>query len=69
MALPTILQDIKLCLEKCCIQISDAVEGEGRGDSLKDEGSVKRALLSDERFRHHIIDEKARKFGDMVVLG
>ena len=68
MALPTILQDIKLCLEKCCIQISDAVEGEGRGGSLKDEGSVKRALLGDERFRHHIIDEKARKFGDMVVL-
>lgn len=65
---PKVLMDIQEHLREFNIQISDKVEGEGRGGSLKDEGSIKRALMNHETFQHHIIDEKARKFGDMVVL-
>lgn len=66
--IPQILIDIQNYLKQTNIQISDKVEGEGRGGSLKDEGSIKRALMNHNIFQHHIMDEKARKFGDMVVL-
>lgn len=65
---PQILIDIQEYLKQFRINISDAVEGEGRGGSLKDEGSIKGALMSHEIFQHHMIDEKARKFGDMVII-
>ena len=65
---PQVLMDIQNYLKQSGIQISDKVEGEGRGGSLKDEGSIKRALMNHETFQHYVIDEKARKFGDMVVL-
>lgn len=68
LGVPQILIDIQEYLKQFRIQISDAVEGEGRGGSLKDEGSIKSALMSHETFQYHVIDEKARKFGDMVVL-
>lgn len=66
--IPQILIDIRDYLKQFRVNISEAVEGEGRGGSLKDEGSIKRALMNHETFQHHVIDEKARKFGDMVVL-
>ena len=66
--IPEILQDIARYLEITRIQISEAVEGEGRGGSLKDEGAIKRALMNNEQLKPYIIDEKARKFGDMIVL-
>ena len=66
MTLPLILRNIVQSLQQYRIAISEAVEGEGRGGSLKDEGTVKRFLNNE--FPGHIIDEKARKFGDMIVL-
>ena len=41
---PQILQDIVSFLKEQSIKISDKIEGEGRGGSLKDEGSIKTAL-------------------------
>ena len=49
------------------IQIAKAVEGEGRGGSLKDEGSIKKALWNSP-YKDRVFDEKARKCGDMTVL-
>ena len=66
--IPKILKDIELYLKNYQINISDAVEGEGRGGSLKDEGTIKNALITSEEFKNHIIDESARKFSDMIVL-
>ena len=63
---PQILQDIVTHLQKIRVEISEAVEGEGRGGSLKDEGTIKRELMK--QFPGHILDEKARKFGDITVL-
>lgn len=65
---PKVLDDIADYLRKYQVGISEKVEGEGRGGSLKDEGSIKRALYEHEVFKHLIIDEAARKFGDMIVL-
>ena len=65
---PQILQDIVIFLKEYQIVISDAVEGEGRGGSLKDEGTIKNALMNSEEFKNYIIDEKARSFGDIIVL-
>jgi len=64
---PQILKDIVEFLKKYNIEISEAIEGEGRGGSLKDEGSVKKLLWSS-TFKNNILDEKARKFGDMTVI-
>ncbi len=64
---PEILLDITEFLKNSNIKISENVEGEGRGGSLKDEGSIKK-LLFDSKFKDYILDEKARKFGDMIVL-
>jgi hypothetical protein len=66
--IPRVLTDIANFLKEKKIEISENVEGEGRGGSLKDEGSIKRALLENEIFKDLIIDEPARKFGDMIVL-
>ncbi len=65
---PQVLIDIAAYLKEKKIEISEKVEGEGRGGSLKDEGSIKRALYEHEVFKDLIIDEAARKFGDMIVL-
>ena len=65
---PKILIDIVDYLKTAGIEISENVEGEGRGGSLKDEGSIKKLLFNHPIFKDHIIDENARKFGDMIVL-
>lgn len=65
---PQVLYDISDYLREYHIKISENVEGEGRGGSLKDEGSIKQALYEHDIFKHLIIDEAARKFGDMIVL-
>jgi hypothetical protein len=64
---PQILTDIVNYLKQYNINISEAIEGEGRGGSLKDEGSVKKLLWASQ-FKDNIRDEKARKFGDMTVI-
>ena len=66
--IPTILNDIRDFLSAKRIEINDKVEGEGRGGSLMDEGSIKRALQEHELFKDHIVDEDARKFGDMIII-
>jgi len=66
--IPPILNEIRDFLSDTGIEISDKVEGEGRGGSLIDEGSIKRALQKHHIFKDHIIDESARKFGDMLIL-
>jgi len=67
--IPQILIDIVEYLKKYNIQISAPVEGEGRGGSLKDEGSIKKALwLPDSPYKNRVFDEKVRKCGDMTVL-
>ena len=65
--LPLILQNIALYLKAQTIKISEKIEGEGRGGSLKDEGTIKRTLL-DSPYKKYIIDVKPRGFGDMLVL-
>ncbi len=65
--IPKILQDITNWLKIYQIQIAKAVEGEGRGGSLKDEGSIKKALWNSP-YKDRVFDEKARKCGDMTVL-
>lgn len=65
---PKILIDLTEYLKCANIEISENVEGEGRGGSLKDEGSIKKLLFNHPIFKDYIIDEKARKFGDMIVL-
>jgi hypothetical protein len=64
---PKILQDIAEWLKKHNVQISAAVEGEGRGGSLKDEGSIKTALWNSP-YKDRVFDVKVRKCGDMTVL-
>ena len=64
--IPKILQDIVIWLKKYNIKISDAIEGEGRGGSLKDEGSIKKALWNSP-YKDRVFDEKARRCGDMTV--
>ncbi len=65
---PKILTDIENYLKNYRIEISEDIEGEGRGGSLKDEGTVKAALREDKKLRPHILDVPPRGFGDMVVL-
>ena len=66
--IPKILEDVAEALRKEKIAISEAVEGESRVASLKDEGTVIRFLKSDPVLGEYILSEKARKFGDMLVL-
>lgn len=66
--IPKVLEDIVNYLKEKRVEISEKVEGEGRGGSLKDEGTIKTVLKTSERFKDYIIDEEARKFSDMIVL-
>ena len=66
--IPKILEDVAEAVRKEKIAISEAVEGEGRGGSLKDEGTIIRFLKNDPVLGEYILDEEARKFGDMIVL-
>tara|TARA_Y100000592_G_C5455940_1_gene311349 strand:- start:1125 stop:1871 length:747 start_codon:yes stop_codon:yes gene_type:complete len=66
---PKILQDVESYLKQYQIDIHENVEGEGRGGSLVDEGTVKRALRKDEKLRPHILDKRPRGMADMEVLG
>jgi len=65
---PKVLNNIVDALKKEKIEISEAVEGEGRGGSLHDEGTIKRFLQSHPKFKKHVFDVPARGFGDMLVL-
>ena len=40
----------------------------GRGGSLKDEGTIKRLLLKHKVFKNYLIDQKARRCGDIIVI-
>ena len=66
--MPPILFDIQNHLREVGIQINEKVEGEGRGGSLKDEGTIKKVLMEHDVFKKHVIDEKARGMGDITVL-
>ena len=64
---PQILLDITEHLKNCNINISENVQGEGRVGSSLDEGTIKKILFNS-KFKDYILDEKPRKFGDMVIL-
>lgn len=64
---PKVLNDIVQFLQAAKIQISEKVEGEGRGGSLKDEGTIKRLLQAQPKFKNHVFDVPPRRFGDMLV--
>lgn len=64
---PKILLEIVKWLKEYNIIISDAVEGEGRVGSLKDEGSIKEALMNSP-FKDKIEKQSTRKCGDITVL-
>jgi|TARA_R110001599_G_scaffold316262_1_gene525350 hypothetical protein len=66
--IPKILEDVAEIIRKEKIVISEAVEGEGRGGSLKDEGTIIRFLENDPILGEYILSEEARRFGDMTVL-
>lgn len=66
--IPKILNDVAEIIRKEKIVISEAVEGEGRGGSLKDEGTIIRFLENDPILGEYILSEEARRFGDMTVL-
>jgi hypothetical protein len=66
--IPKILKDVAEIIRKEKIVISEAVEGEGRGGSLKDEGTIIRFLENDPILGEYILSEEARRFGDMTVL-
>lgn len=65
---PQVLNDIVQELSQTKITISKKVEGEGRGGSLIDEGTIKRFLKAHQKFRAHVFDVPPRGFGDMLVL-
>lgn len=65
---PKVLNDIVDVLKKEKITISEKIEGEGRGGSLNDEGTIKRFLQSHSKFKSHVFDVPPRGFGDMLVL-
>jgi len=66
--IPKILEDITEIISEEKIAISEAVEGEGRGGSLKDEGTIIRFLKDNPKLGKYILSEEARRFGDMTVL-
>ena len=64
---PKILNDIVDFLQSAKFEISENIEGEGRGGSLKDEGTIKRLLMSNSKFAPYIRDVPPRQLGDMLV--
>ena len=66
--IPQILNDVAEAIRNEKIAISEDVEGEGRGGSLKDEGNIIRFLKSYPDLGKYILNEKARRFGDMTVM-
>jgi len=66
--IPEILKDVAEAIRKKKITISESVEGEGRGGSLKDEGTIIRFLEDHEVLGKYILPQEARRFGDMTVL-
>jgi hypothetical protein len=66
--IPKVLEDVAHALREKKISISEAVEGEGRGGSLKDEGTIIRFLKDDPVLGDNILSQEARRFGDMTVL-
>lgn len=65
--MPQILIDIVNELKEANITISENVEGEGRGGSLKDEGTIKRWLMEHPVLSQYVEDLIARKAGDILV--
>lgn len=65
MSLPPILKKIQEYMQSINIQCHENIEGEGRAASLMDEGNIKRLLI--EKFPDNIIDQSARKLGDILV--
>lgn len=65
--MPQILIDIVEALKEARLEISENVEGEGRGGSLKDEGTMKRWLMKHKKFGKYVKDVGARKAGDILV--
>lgn len=64
---PQILNDVVNALKLAKIEISEKVEGEGRGGSLKDEGTIKTFLQEHAELGAYIHDVPPRGFGDMRV--
>ena len=52
--IPKVLKDIENYLKNYQIDIHENVEGEGRGGSLNDEGTIKRVLSNSTKFKNHI---------------
>lgn len=64
--LPKILVEVAEALKNAKVEISEKVEGEGRGGSLKDEGTIKKYLQK--KFGTDVIlDVPARGAGDILV--
>jgi hypothetical protein len=66
--IPQILNDVVDILKKEKISIAEKIEGEGRGGSLQDEGTIVRFLQSDPVIGKYVIEQPARAFGDMLVI-
>jgi hypothetical protein len=64
--IPKILTEVVTALKDHKIEISEKVEGEGRGGSLKDEGTIKKYLM-DVFGTDVIMDVTARRAGDILV--
>ena len=64
-SLAPILKEMEEFLQTKNIQCHENIEGEGRAASLMDEGIIKRLLI--EKFSDNIIDQRPRKFGDIVI--
>lgn len=66
--IPKILESVVAVLKEANIEIAEKVEGEGRGGSLKDEGTIIRYLQSNKLVGEYIVEQPARAFGDMLVI-
>ena len=65
---PQVLNDIVKVISQEKIRISENVEGEPRVASLLDEGNIKRFLIGIPELRPYILDQKSRKFGEVIIL-
>ena len=64
---PQILLDIGCALRAEGISIAEKVEGEGRGGSLVDEGTVKKFLFNHQIFKEYVEDVPPRYYCDIYV--